>query len=96
MHPFFFLLKSTREKSIVNSPYIDNIMLLAAGVQELAIYPTPATTEVPTLKNTIPPPPRFPSRIHRHEDKHTVPSKYYYLLLPCLLFFFWKKKVTRY
>ena len=63
-------------------------MLLAVGVQELAIYPTPATTEVPTLRNTIPPPPRFPSRIHRHEDKHTVPSKYYHVLLPSLLFLF--------
>ncbi|KAI8141653.1 hypothetical protein BJV82DRAFT_618577 [Fennellomyces sp. T-0311] len=60
----------------VPSSLIDKHEKLPAGVQELAIYPTPAATDVPTLKNTVPPPPRFPSRIHRHEDKHTVPIQW--------------------
>ncbi|KAI9312654.1 hypothetical protein BX666DRAFT_2030965 [Dichotomocladium elegans] len=50
--------------------------LLPLGVQEMVIHPTPSVEQVPTLRQTIPPPPRFPSRIHRHEDKHTVPIQW--------------------
>ncbi|KAI9261648.1 hypothetical protein BDA99DRAFT_605495 [Phascolomyces articulosus] len=60
----------------VPSSLVDKHEKLPAGVQELVIYPTPSASEVPTLKNTIPPPPRFPSRIHRHEDKQTVPIQW--------------------
>ncbi|KAG2220440.1 hypothetical protein INT45_004182 [Circinella minor] len=75
------LFRSTMDGFIftnaIPSSFIDKTKeKLPAGVQELAIYPTPATTEVPTLRNTIPPPPRFPSRIHRHEDKQTVPIQW--------------------
>ncbi|KAI9484974.1 hypothetical protein BDB00DRAFT_792477 [Zychaea mexicana] len=60
----------------VPSAFLDRKERLPGGVQEMAIYPTPSTAEVPSLRNTVPPPPRFPSRIHRHEDKHTVPIQW--------------------
>lgn len=52
------------------------IGLIALGVEELVVHPAPPVKDVPNLKNTVSPPPRFPPKLHRHEDKPVVPSVY--------------------
>ncbi|ORY90334.1 hypothetical protein BCR43DRAFT_109151 [Syncephalastrum racemosum] len=49
---------------------------LPIGIQEMMIHPAPPVDNVPTLRSTVPPPPRFPSRIQRHEDKQAVPVEW--------------------
>jgi hypothetical protein len=51
--------------------------MIAHSVSELIIHPTlPAEKDqIPTLKNIVAPPPKYHSKLPRHETKPVLPSK---------------------
>ncbi|KAI7877912.1 hypothetical protein K492DRAFT_238868 [Lichtheimia hyalospora FSU 10163] len=65
--------------SVPASSLHENKDKLPSGIQEMVVYPSSSActpSELSNLKTVVPPPPRHPSRVHRHEDKPAVPIQW--------------------